>query len=1134
MRIDGDPAEVAAFVARIQEAGAPGPQAGGSPANQIVPESGGLSQLLIKPGLEFLTGDKNLQRIPSAKGGLTPADAFAAQNIYGVDWKRQSERAAEEFGKAFIEVAKKINNNVGLSQAIGVSPQELNKMLDDLGRGGVAGGVVANMLMNTPVAAQILGGSPLLAQGNLLASRGSFNRSFYDPFDTANVLATAKLTDDLGTSIRRRIFTEPGGKPGESLLPDLTFTRGMKIEDITKMISISAGKGRGTDYFKKLADPKSTGHEDAMREIEGMASTMQSLGRLFGSTDMEKLREALDKLTVGRWAQMDWTRMGEQVGRLSQVATMMNLTGDQMVNMMTTTRQSRRMAAGITPTEESLGLTAGAYEGLESMTRFTARVGERARRMGITAKDDPEGFQRLFTQEAGLDAITMNSKGGRSTSYIEYLATAGRITREDPLYKAYHQAMQSGDMDQALRIRNEILSSTVGLATGQADIESDETMKAIRSRTGADAVEENRRTEETMMLSRRSEAFKSLAQRKTELITEQARDVFRGQGQEGRPEGLRIGEATAIRTGMDKYLKDRAKTETDPNAKRQMEDLQAGATAIYEAEKQRALKEGRDEKDAEEMGVKAYKKYVERIVSPSDKRAMEAVVKENVADAVTQAALAGGVKASEARARAGAEATQGITLLENLGQEYGVDVKKVRTLSERLRNGEDPSRVLQDVNSVVKGIKREAIQRSVTSTMRVAGDQGVIDVQRLRKDTEQRAQDKKDGTAAGLVGFMAQKVADRLTPAEGQKEFNYNDLAQEIPQLDSVIQALPGMSKEQVIERLKAGDKEVAKKEAQALNDLNLRNQEALRSMGIMIEPGLRESVVVSPEMQKASEEFVKRAEEARKKAEKINKDYAESGRSAGGLAVKALTGEISLPEALGYKSTSNIGVVEAFSNVLNDKDLQAAGTKAITEKLGTVVEMAKAVGFDPAQFKDQLDTLAPMMESAPPEIKKQFEALRGIKPAAGSDTPGGKVMGALSTILNDKDLQKSGPKAVAKQMSELVSSAEKLGFDPAQFSKQLDVMEPFFKDAAPEVKEQFEKLRKLKPGASQKSGEKAAEAAGKAPTAAAESPAVSDLLTPFSVLDKYMPRIGEGPKGTLRKWDIQGVAAHPGAVKEK
>lgn len=461
--MEGTPQELAELAQRLQ---AHGQGQGGNATNRTLPDPNGIVQML-QPIIANVM-DMHGSRIAKATGSMTPENAFFSQNVVAQQWERATNTAVQTFSGAINNAAQQISNNLNLAGSMGMSSAQLNRRLSDM-TSSPLGMMGAQQLLNMPAVHNFMGGSILGAQQAMFRGRSGFT----DPGEFMSILdqpgmrmagERARLAAD---AITRRSYMRPDGQMG--VTPDFGFTRGFRVEDIAGAMSTAIGQGATRGPGREMFPTDlARGDREAMRQVGQFNGAMENLKQLMGGGTMNELMGTLSGLTGGKWASMDWGGLNAQLGKMSQMARMLDMSGEQMVGTVTNIQGAMRTSIGVSPMSMALsGNSGGAFGNLPVAVDMMSRIGAIAKMRGITP-ESPE-YAQVVGQQIGLAGMGLNSKAGRTATIVEDMMETGALAggRSNPLYLQWQQSMTGGTPAEKT-MRTEALFNA-GLGGGSAE-----------------------------------------------------------------------------------------------------------------------------------------------------------------------------------------------------------------------------------------------------------------------------------------------------------------------------------------------------------------------------------------------------------------------------------------------------------------------------------------------------------------------------------------------------------------------------------------------------------------------------------------------------------------------------------------
>lgn len=491
--MQGTPQELAELAQRLQ--GSRGGQ--GNAQNRTIPDPNSIAQIL-QPILASALGIKG-DRIPKATGGMTPESAFYSQNVVAQQWERATQLAVQSFSSAIHNAAYQINSNLNLSSSLGMSSEKFSRRLSDMASSPL-GLMGAQQLMNAQGIQNFMGGSFIGAQRAAFQGRSGFADpgEFMSTQDLRGMDRMAAMASSAATALTERAYRGPDGRIG--VIPDYQFTRGFKVEDIMGAMSDAAGRGRNRT-MPGFTDDLATGR--GMEEVGNFTAAMEQLRGLMGGGEISELMDTLGGLTSGKWATMDWGALRTQLGRMSEMARMADMSGEQMVSMVGTAQSAMRTAIGVSPMSMALSGNAGGQFGdIGAGIDMAARIALVARSRGITPSSAPEEYAQVQAQQLMLSSMGLQSRGGRAATIIEEMANQGEISggRNNPMYQTWRTVMATGSVADRQLWTERMFNANLGGGTqeGWARVENANLVRDIRSRTGPAAEEARRNTMDMM------------------------------------------------------------------------------------------------------------------------------------------------------------------------------------------------------------------------------------------------------------------------------------------------------------------------------------------------------------------------------------------------------------------------------------------------------------------------------------------------------------------------------------------------------------------------------------------------------------------------------------------------------------
>jgi len=409
----------------------------------LFPGTGAIFQLLAPWIGQNLLGMQNPVVLPQANPGFNAFDAYYAASVTSPILQGAQQQAAYKMGGVFGQFGGSVITNFGANNLFGVPAQEFQQKMVNLGQSD-AGEMFTKFISGTDIGQAISGGNAMEMENTLLRGRHLFGRRPGEGFESLNALDPAARwretvnTQEFANKLLEKLYpVDPKTGRSVSVVADQAVSRGFKTEEMGEMALRMASGG-----MQVMQGGTATGMTDATRQ---MAKTMDSLGDLMGSRDMDLLFSSIEKLTQGDWRTKGNLVHWEDTFRsIRSMAHTFDVLPQAYISTISAAQNMMQSTLGITQEAAQLGVTGGGYTGIGVGKLITDTTYGIAHRQGV--ENNPALLGQIFARQTALVGVGMNSPVGRMSQQMAWFAQYGSIDDEE--YAAFRQAVQTGDRPQ--------------------------------------------------------------------------------------------------------------------------------------------------------------------------------------------------------------------------------------------------------------------------------------------------------------------------------------------------------------------------------------------------------------------------------------------------------------------------------------------------------------------------------------------------------------------------------------------------------------------------------------------------------------------------------------------------------------
>ena len=564
----------------------------------------------------------------------------------------------------------------------------------------------AQQLLMMPKMQQFMGGNIIGAYQNLFAGRSSVTPGFMSP-DNPLMGVGFETVRGAGAALQSRIYSDSRGRA--SPLPDYNFTRGFAIDDIAGMVS-EASRGGRKGFMQTLAQGGGT-LNPAMSEVGNLTGAMQSLSGMMGSSDMTTLMSTLNRLTNNKWATMNWGGLQQQLGKMAEMARMLDMSGTQMVGTIQAIQSAAQSAVGVTPLGAAMGDTGGHFGGLTRANRQMARMATISVQNGISP--GTPAWDAMAYQQTELDKMGLMSEAGRTSTVIEEMAGRGMIPggRTNPLYQGYVTSMMQGSPATRAAARNRFFDAF----GGRENVNNLPYINRIREQEDVEGQRAEFNTSGQLQFAQAHEYGYRIAQSSAGAL----RGIMGGMAADIRKVSLLTPAESAhmdMQVAQDYFTQQAKNAGVDTERGKFFTSAAAGIGESFNRGRADALGRGYSEQIAAGQGSA----YANQYMSVGALQQYRPEIESRQRQAATKAwsSFEGSGAASYLE---NARTTAGLNAMLTLGSNAGIDTQRLAAISTQYQT--DPHGAASAVTSLISSLSPS--NRSVVEqTMTEAGDRG--------------------------------------------------------------------------------------------------------------------------------------------------------------------------------------------------------------------------------------------------------------------------------------------------------------------------------------------------------------------------------------------------------------------------
>lgn len=436
--------------------------------------------------------------VPSLSGGQSPYDALYARNVTIPLMQTYTAQSLIGFGSAFSGTIHDVLNNFQLNKLLNISSENMRNAIENAVSSSI-GQTLLQYAVNMPVMQNIMGGDIMAAINTTARMRHLLLPAQYGgpvfPMDIAGQTFIMQNALDFNRILFSRIYgTGPDGSM--SVLPDLSYTRGFRTEDIFSiaeyMVRANAqlynfsgeriGQMRGLTVAPDWSNPESVRSAVTQSNIDKvqygigrMVRVLDVLKQFTGDANIDELFSNLDLITGGKWATISPQTIERSLRELSSAAKILNISSKEMFNVLTEIQDATSAAFGISAGARALGVNAGGYSGIEVGQYLTEQAA-----FISSVKGTP--LNRVIAQQTALLSLGVNSVQGRDIQLLAYAAQQGLISPGE--FTNVLDSLRYGTKaDQESIVKNIFIRAFGGIAEARAITNNPELMQFIRENT---------------------------------------------------------------------------------------------------------------------------------------------------------------------------------------------------------------------------------------------------------------------------------------------------------------------------------------------------------------------------------------------------------------------------------------------------------------------------------------------------------------------------------------------------------------------------------------------------------------------------------------------------------------------------
>lgn len=356
---------------------------------------------------QHVLGMNNPVNLPHLAPGVSPTSGFIARDVTQPMVTASQDQKRYQIGVGAGEQLGRIGSNLGIHRALGVSAEEFQHGMGNLGAMG-GGRDLAAQALSTPMMQQVMGGDVMGAHDTILRNRHALGRvpgELLAPMDIEGQAGLMEHASKFSTELTKAIR---GGEDGLlTTTPNYDFTRGFRDEELSELGATMAQ--RGVSQMQGV-DSDISGKVDAVGET---AKSMRAVSELIGGGEMSELISALDKISNKQWPAMlssgNASGLRQSIQEISSAAKVFGVTGEEMTNAVASFTGER-------------GVGGGVYGDMAAGQMMASHVYAVARTNPNKPISQVAGEQRKLMEQA------MDSEQGRDIRLLNYAHSQGLIT----------------------------------------------------------------------------------------------------------------------------------------------------------------------------------------------------------------------------------------------------------------------------------------------------------------------------------------------------------------------------------------------------------------------------------------------------------------------------------------------------------------------------------------------------------------------------------------------------------------------------------------------------------------------------------------------------------------------------------
>ena len=356
---------------------------------------------------QYALGMTNPVNLPHLAPGVSPSSGFYARDVTQPMVTASQDQKRYQIGLGAGEQLGRIGSNLGVHRALGVSAEEFQHGMGNLGAMG-GGRDLAAQALSTPMMQQVMGGDVMGAHDTILRNRHALGRvpgELLAPMDIEGQTGLMEHASKFSTELTKAIR---GGEDGLlTTTPNYDFSRGFRDEELSELGATMAQ--RGVSQMQGV-DSDISGKVDAVGET---AKSMRAVSELIGGGEMDELISALDKISNKQWPAMlssgNASGLRQSIQEISSAAKVFGVTGEEMTNAVASFTGER-------------GVGEGVYGDMAAGQMMASHVYAVARTNPNKPISQVAGEQRQLMENA------MDSEQGRDIRLLNYAHSQGLIT----------------------------------------------------------------------------------------------------------------------------------------------------------------------------------------------------------------------------------------------------------------------------------------------------------------------------------------------------------------------------------------------------------------------------------------------------------------------------------------------------------------------------------------------------------------------------------------------------------------------------------------------------------------------------------------------------------------------------------